>query len=97
MTHPDMTRDEIGTHTHMVSNQLMTYAPTDLSGGATWTVPDADMDKLLALAGTFQLDGEITPVQAWYRLKTHPRFNELTKEHLVTLKQSLLNDVKCYG
>ena len=99
MGHADATREETGTHTHMASHQVMSYAPPDLSGAANWSVPNADIDKLLALAGTFQLNGEITPVQAWYRLITNPKCTQMAHnpQWILKLKEQISRDVKCYG
>lgn len=97
MSHPEITRDEFGTHSHMASHNLLMYAPQDLHGSATWEVPGADIERLLALSTSFQLQGEITPVQAWYRLKQHPRFSEISEAQIARLRQMMSNDVKCYG
>ncbi|KAL9087094.1 MAG: hypothetical protein Q9159_003789 [Coniocarpon cinnabarinum] len=69
MTHVDMTRDEFGTHSHMPTHTLLAYAPQDLRGSANWEVPGADIKRLLNMSNNFQLQGEITPVQAWVSSK----------------------------
>lgn len=97
MAHPDMTRDEYGTHSHMASHTLLTYAPQDITAAASWEVPGADIRRLLNMSNSFQLQGEITPVQAWYRLKQHPRFGELKQNQVEALKRMLFGTVKCYG
>ncbi|KAI9668749.1 MAG: hypothetical protein M1831_000818 [Alyxoria varia] len=99
MGHADETRKGTGAHTHMASHQVMYNAPPDLSGAANWSVPNADIDKLLALAGTFQLKGEITPVQAWYRLITHPKCGQMAQQPgwIQRFKEQISRDMKCYG
>ena len=77
------------------------------------TVADTGIERLLALSSTFQLEGEITPVQAWFRIKNDPRFSMLQHgvkgtdqgaigrsvalERLERLRRLLWGDVKCYG
>ena len=91
-----MTRDEYGTHSHMASHTLLTYAPKDLSGPASWKVPGADIQRLLNMSNNFQLQGEITPVQAWYKLRTHARFEvsfqTFLKSSAPTAPSSVLNN-----
>ena len=96
MAHPGMTRDE-PTHSHMATSTLLAYAPQNLEGAATWEVPGADIQHLLNMSNGFQLEGEITPVQAWYRLKLHPRFGDLKQNQVEALKRILFSTVKCYG
>ena len=97
MAHPDLTRDQYGQHSHLASSTLLAYAPQDLNEAASWEVPGADIQRLLNMSNSFQLEGEITPVQAWYRLKQHPRFQGLRQKQVEALKRMLFGTVKCYG
>lgn len=91
MGHIDMVRQPYSTHSHMASSQLLDHAPASVNDENTaptlWNVPlaevggpenaNAGIQKLLALSGTFQLQGEITPVQAWFKVRNDPRFRLL--------------------
>ena len=94
-----MTKDTFGTHSHMASHTLLSYAPQEMpaDASANWEVPGADIRSLLNMSNSFQLEGEITPVQAWYRLKEHPRFQGLKQAQVEALKRILFGTVKCYG
>ena len=99
MGHIDMVREPHSTHSHMVSRQLLDHAPASVNDTNTslslWSVPigeaggpenaNAGIEKLLELSGTFELQGEITPVQAWFRVKNDPRFRLLQES--VTAEQ----------
>lgn len=97
MAHPHMTRDQYGTHSHMATHNLLQHAPLDVSGPLSWEIPSADIERLLELSTSFDLQGELTPVQAWYRLKQHPSFGSLSAAQILRLKGFLTREVKCYG
>ena len=63
----------------------------------TWSAPAMEVDKLLGLSTRLTLDGEITPVEAWRRIKQHPQFQFLTKANIEALKEMMLPEVMCYG
>lgn len=56
-----------------------------------------DIERLLYLSSSLQLEGEITPVEAWNRLRLHPGFRSLSKEKFEGLKAELKGLVACYG
>ena len=61
-------------------------------------MPAIGIERLLELSESVPLDeGELTPVQAWDKLRRHPEFGSLEVERLKTLEQALLKGVKCYG
>jgi hypothetical protein len=62
-----------------------------------WTVPTIEVEKLLEFSSRLTLDGEITPVEAWARIKGHPNFVELDQKRLDMLKAVLVPEVLCYG
>lgn len=62
-----------------------------------WEAPNTGLEQLLNLSQGLELDGEVTPVQAWNYIRRHPRFEGLEMERLQTLTRKLLKKVKCYG
>ncbi|ETI24216.1 hypothetical protein G647_03585 [Cladophialophora carrionii CBS 160.54] len=68
-----------------------------LPSGTRWSVPAIELEKLLDFSDRLSLEGEITPVEAWQRIRQHPNFDGLTRDGLETLKQTLLPEVTCYG
>lgn len=68
-----------------------------LPSGTRWTVPAVELEKLLEFSDRLSLDGEITPVEAWQRIRQHPNFQNLTRDGLDALKAALLPEVQCYG
>ncbi|OCT45688.1 hypothetical protein CLCR_01540 [Cladophialophora carrionii] len=81
------------------ATRLTAPAPTSsgLPSGTRWSVPAIELEKLLDFSDRLSLDGEITPVEAWQRIRQHPNFDGLTRDGLETLKQTLLPEVTCYG
>lgn len=55
------------------------------------------LDKLLALSANFKLVGEVTPIQAWQQIVSHPQFRTIGIETMRRLVEQLLWHVKCYG
>ena len=43
------------------------------------------------------LDGEVNPVLAFWEVKNHPRYLELTADDINLIKLKLLEYTKCYG
>ena len=68
-----------------------------LPNSSRWNVPAIELEKLLSFTGGLDLEGEITPIQAWQRIRMHPNFSDLTPTALETLRESLLTVVQCYG
>ena len=101
LNHVHLVADPTGSHSHMVSSQLINACPPNLNYEAPktdeWHLDAASLSKLLQLSRTFELDEEITIVQAWYILRQHPQFQHITHEVLSHLYQSISKDVKCYG
>ncbi|KAL5375007.1 hypothetical protein DPSP01_011497 [Paraphaeosphaeria sporulosa] len=67
------------------------------SQSPAWTVPESGVQRLLELARSIPLDGEVTPVQAWACIRQHPQYERLRLERLEEMKSALLVWVKCYG
>lgn len=55
------------------------------------------LEKLLELSSNFELDDELTPIQAWNQLRMHPNFEGLEVNGLKRLTQDMLKHVKCHG
>jgi hypothetical protein len=97
---------ELGTgHAMMLSSPIMARVapaaahPCDitLQQGCQWKLPAAELEKLLFLSQSLQLDGEITPIGIWQRLRSHASFHELTHGELESLKLEIEPLVVCYG
>ena len=76
---------------------LLTAAPSELTPTSTWQIPAIEIDRLLDLSSQLNLLGEVTPVQAWARLRAYPKFEKLNRDALESLKQALMVEVHCYG
>lgn len=55
------------------------------------------LDKLLSLSSAFSLTTEVTPIQAWQYIVSHPRFAAIGTETLRRLVDEMLEHVRCYG
>jgi len=55
------------------------------------------LEKLLELSSNFELTDELTPVQAWHLIRSHPSFEAMEITRLKTLTQELLNHIECHG
>ena len=76
---------------------VTTQAGSGLAAGARWSVPAVELEKLLEFSDRLSLDGEVTPVEAWQRVRQHPNFSNMTRDGLDALKETLLPEVQCYG
>lgn len=93
-------------HEMMLLSPIMNHSPplnaatqpgSGLASGATWCVPAVELEKLLEFSDRLSLDGEITPVEGWQRIRQHPQFGVLTRDGLEVMKTALVPEVKCYG
>ena len=84
---------------HSMSFQapLLTHGPRPLRNSSAWTMPAAEIERLLSLSTQLNLAGELTPVQAWSRIKSHPAFEKMNINHLEYLREALIREVQCYG
>lgn len=55
------------------------------------------LDKLFALSSNFGLTSEVTPIQAWQQIVSHPKFGSVRVETLRKLVDDMLEHVRCYG
>ena len=84
---------------HILTTQapLLTNGPRLLEHASSWTIPAVEIERLLNLSSQLNLAGELTPVQAWSRIRSHPEFEKLNFDQLESLKQALLPEIQCYG
>ncbi|KAF1982288.1 hypothetical protein K402DRAFT_397730 [Aulographum hederae CBS 113979] len=95
--HPSLRPAAGSNHAFTASTHILSYTDAELTTQTKWDVPREDMERLLSLSLQIDLDGEITPVQAWARLRAHPRFGELDGGGLRELKGVLGREVSCLG
>ncbi|KAF2873137.1 hypothetical protein BDV95DRAFT_374091 [Massariosphaeria phaeospora] len=90
-------------HALTVSAPLLFQSPTQpvpttsSAGTPPWETSHVGLEKLLSLSTNFDLTDEITPVQAWHQLRSHPDFESLQVPSLRKLTEDLRTQVKCYG
>ena len=84
-------------HMMMASTPLMARAPDPPQLNSTWTASGATIKELLNLASSINLEGEITPVEAWHRLHSHSDFWKLDRDQIEELKRELSRSVRCCG
>jgi hypothetical protein len=84
---------------HILTTQapLLAHAPHSIEPASSWTIPAVEIEQLLNLSSQLNLAGELTPVQAWSRVRSSPNFVKLNLKQLEVLKEALLKEVQCYG
>lgn len=97
---------ETNGHVLMIQSPILTRCPAPISTDSkrehidtsyNWSAPELEVEKLLELSTRLTLDGEITPVEAWRRIKQHPGFRHLNRANIEALKEMMLPEVMCYG
>ena len=76
---------------------LLAHAPPVLDTNSKWEIPTIELERLFEFALALNLEGEVTPIQAWGRIKNHPGFSSLSYERLQQLSAVLLEEVQCFG
>ena len=84
-------------HMMMASTPLIARSPDPPQFNSTWTTSGAIIKELLNLSSGINLEGEITPVEAWHRLHSHPDFWKLGRDQIENLKRELSAVVTCQG
>jgi hypothetical protein len=92
-------------HGAMLQSPIMSRAPPisldpfnyGRPSGSEWNVPALELERLLLLSQQIELTTEITPIQAWYRIKSHTDFHRLSSGRLAALGNELQPIVTCYG
>ena len=96
-TRGDESSDNPSCHALTAQAPLLTAAPASLSSTSTWQIPAVEIERLLDLSSQLDLQGEVTPVQAWSRIKNYPGFGKLGPDRLEGLKFALMAEVECCG
>lgn len=81
----------------MTSTPLVAMSARPPQPDAHWNASATMIKELLNLSSSINLKGELTPVEAWHRLRGHPNFWKLDLEGLETLKRELSWGVRCCG
>lgn len=91
--------DDPSNHMLMASTSLVSSAPQQPQPNMSWdwTANSSIIKELLNLSSGFNLEGEITPVEAWHRLRQHPEFRKLDRRSIDNLKNDLSAAVQCLG
>lgn len=98
--HPSNTSStDPSNHIHMVSTPLLSRAPCppEANSMSCWTANSTIIKELLNLSSSINLEGELTPVEAWHRLRQHPDFWKLDQQGIDSLKNELCSTVRCCG
>ncbi|KAL8915770.1 MAG: hypothetical protein Q9172_006681 [Xanthocarpia lactea] len=91
----DPPSDEPTNHALLMSTALTAQAPGPPQPNASWSANGSMIKELLNLASAINLQGEVTPVEAWHRLRQHPGFSRLDKWALEKIKGDLSASVRC--
>jgi hypothetical protein len=83
-------------HALTMQAALLAQAP-NLGQQSSWELPAIELDRLLSLSSALDLSGEVTPVQAWSRIRSHPGFYRLTPWGLQALTQAIAEKIGCFG
>lgn len=91
--------DDPSNHMLLASTPLVSTAPQPPQPNTSWnwTANGTIIKELLNLSSSINLQGEITPVEAWHRLRQHPEFWRLDRRGIDHLKNELSSQVKCCG
>lgn len=91
--------DSTESYGHMLTTHapLLSNGPRPLQPASSWTIPVVEIERLLNLSSQLNLAGELTPVQAWSRIKSYPGFEKLNLDQFEILEKALLKEVRCYG
>ncbi|KAL8725335.1 MAG: hypothetical protein Q9181_006454, partial [Wetmoreana brouardii] len=98
LPHPtNPTSQDPSNHALLMSTHLMSRAPRPPQPDSSWTANGSILRQLLSLSSAINLEGEITPVEAWHRLRQHPGSATLDKSTIERIKGDLSTIVRCYG
>ncbi|KAK2755132.1 hypothetical protein FQN54_006661 [Arachnomyces sp. PD_36] len=96
-TRPSPGTEDPSGHALTCQAPLLAYAPPVINSSSKWEIPAVELDRLFELALALDLEGEVTPIQAWSRIRNHPDFHTLDSERLRLLSNALLEEVQCFG
>lgn len=95
--HPSGKSHDPSNHILLASTPLMASSNAPPQSNTQWSASAAMIKELLKLSSSINLKGELTPVEAWHRLRDHPNFGKLSLEAFGALKRELSREVKCCG
>ncbi|KAJ5963464.1 uncharacterized protein N7479_003340 [Penicillium vulpinum] len=84
-------------HAMSMQGTLLQPAPPTLDSDSRWQVSADVFQKLFEMADRLDLNGYITPVQAWNRIRDHEKFPRLSREKLKTLENAMRPNIRCQG
>ena len=84
-------------HIQMLSAPLVQFAPSTPDINSSWQASASIIKELLNLSKSINLEGEITPVECWWRLKGHPGSQAMGRGEMEALKRELRSGVRCCG
>ncbi|KAK2829892.1 hypothetical protein FQN49_007151 [Arthroderma sp. PD_2] len=84
-------------HALTLQAPLLLGSPPVLHDQSSWEIPASEIERLFELAGALNLDGEITPVQAWRLISDHPAFYKLDPPGLQRISEDLVKNIQCFG
>ncbi|KAL8644454.1 MAG: hypothetical protein Q9226_007755 [Calogaya cf. arnoldii] len=82
-------------HALLMSTALIAKGPGPPQLNSSWSADGSMIKDLLNLASAINLQGEITPVEAWHRLREYPGFSRLDKWAYEMIKARLSASVQC--
>ncbi|KAL8670111.1 MAG: hypothetical protein Q9168_005338 [Polycauliona sp. 1 TL-2023] len=87
--------DEPNNHALLMSTALVARGPGPPQLNQSWSADGSMIRGLLNLASAINLQGEMTPVEAWHRLRQYPGFSRLNKWAFENIKARLSAAVEC--
>ena len=86
-------------HSFQLQYHLLAHKNEHLSDESlsNWRVPQTELDSLLALSPDLTPWQEITPVQMWQQIKSHPGFQTCDEARFRGLGLQLSRLIRCYG
>ncbi|CAL8579393.1 hypothetical protein XPA_005142 [Xanthoria parietina] len=87
--------EEPTNHALLMSTALVAKGSAPPQLNSSWNANGSMIKGLLNLASAINLQGEITPVEAWHRLRQYPGFSSLDKWSFELIKAKLSASVQC--
>ncbi|KAJ5342084.1 hypothetical protein N7541_011208 [Penicillium brevicompactum] len=97
---PCLSRTQVmrpNSQTLSMQGTLLQHAPSTFTTDTRWEVSAEAFQRLFEMADKLDLNGYITPVQAWNRIRDHENFSRLTREKLRTLEHNMGPNIRCQG
>jgi hypothetical protein len=93
----DPSGSAVSGHALTASACLISQSQSAVSPPSSWPTSHAEVDRLFYLSSKLNLCGELTPIEAWDRIWSHPSAGRLTAEGFCILEQDLKGLITCYG